>query len=59
MGRSGRRAGSNGCLGACPTHPTSEQGLTPLFVNTTAGTSVFGAYDPLPEIAEVCKRENL
>lgn len=36
-----------------------EEGLTPLFVNTTAGTTVFGAYDPLPEIAEVCKRENL
>lgn len=36
-----------------------EEGLTPLFVNATAGTTVFGAFDPLPKIAEVCKRENL
>lgn len=25
-----------------------EEGLTPFFVNTTAGTTVFGAYDPPP-----------
>jgi len=36
-----------------------EDGLTPLFVNATAGAKVFGAYDSLPEIAEVCKREDL
>lgn len=36
-----------------------EEGLTPLFVNATAGTTVDGAFDPLPEIAHVCKRENL
>lgn len=29
-----------------------------MFVNATAGTTVFGAYDPIDKIAEVCKRHN-
>lgn len=36
-----------------------DKDLTPFFVCATAGTTVLGAYDPLPAIAEVCKRENL
>ena len=36
-----------------------DQDLNPFFVCATAGTTVLGAYDPLPAIAEVCKRENL
>lgn len=36
-----------------------EEGLTPFFVNATAGTTVLGGYDPLAEIAAVCKQENL
>lgn len=36
-----------------------DQGCTPLYVNATAGTTVLGSYDPFPEIAAVCKRENV
>lgn len=36
-----------------------DEGLTPFFMCATAGTTVLGVYDPLPAIAEVCKRENL
>jgi len=35
------------------------EGYTPFFVNATAGTTVLGSYDPMTEIASVCKKEGL
>lgn len=36
-----------------------ENGHLPFFVNTTAGTTVLGAFDNVESIAEVCKQYNL
>jgi selenocysteine lyase/cysteine desulfurase len=36
-----------------------EQGKTPYFVNATAGTTVLGAFDPIDEIADICKKHGL
>ncbi|XP_078085439.1 glutamate decarboxylase 1 [Mustelus asterias] len=36
-----------------------EKGFVPLYVNATAGTTVFGAFDPLNEIADICKKHHL
>lgn len=36
-----------------------EAGLTPFFVNATAGTTVLGAYDPLEDLSVVCKKYKL
>ena len=33
-----------------------DDGMTPLFVNTTCGTTVLGAYDPIEPIADVCQK---
>ncbi|GAB0191575.1 glutamate decarboxylase 1 [Grus japonensis] len=38
---------------------TSEHGCIPLFVNATAGTTVYGAFDPIQEIADICEKYNL
>ncbi|XP_077293984.1 acidic amino acid decarboxylase GADL1 isoform X2 [Arctopsyche grandis] len=32
------------------------EGMTPFFVNATAGTTVLGAFDPFEEIADICKK---
>ncbi|KAF2351953.1 Pyridoxal phosphate-dependent decarboxylase [Trinorchestia longiramus] len=36
-----------------------KEGKQPFYVNATAGTTVFGAFDNFEEIAEVCKEEGL
>ncbi|CAG7835856.1 unnamed protein product [Allacma fusca] len=35
------------------------KGMDPFFVNCTAGTTMYGAFDPINEIADVCERYNL
>ena len=36
-----------------------EMGNTPFYVNLTAGTTVLGAYDPIPPASRICKKYNL
>ncbi|KAH3687890.1 hypothetical protein WICPIJ_001107 [Wickerhamomyces pijperi] len=36
-----------------------KEGFTPLYVNSTAGTTVLGSFDPLEQISEVSKRYKL
>lgn len=38
---------------------TKEEGYTPLYINATAGTTVFGSFDPFVEISKIAKRYNL
>lgn len=35
------------------------EGAAPLMVSSTAGTTVMGAFDPLKDIAEVCRKHRL
>lgn len=36
-----------------------KEGKIPFFVNATSGTTVLGAFDPIDEIAEICKKHDL
>ncbi|XP_026142099.1 glutamate decarboxylase 1 [Carassius auratus] len=36
-----------------------SKGLVPFYVNATAGTTVYGAFDPLNEIADICEHHGL
>ncbi|XP_058874745.1 glutamate decarboxylase 1-like isoform X4 [Acipenser ruthenus] len=36
-----------------------KQGFVPFYVNATAGTTVYGAIDPLSEIADICEKYKL
>lgn len=38
---------------------SKTKGYTPLYVNATAGTTVFGSFDPFDEISEVAKRHKI
>lgn len=40
-------------------HVLFLQGYVPLFVNATAGSTVYGAFDPINEIADICEKYNL
>lgn len=35
------------------------QGYVPFFVSATAGTTVYGAFDPINEIADICEKYNM
>jgi len=36
-----------------------RRGFQPFFVNCTAGTTVYGAFDPINAIADVCEKHNI
>uniref|UniRef100_A0A674CB02 Glutamate decarboxylase 1b n=1 Tax=Salmo trutta TaxID=8032 RepID=A0A674CB02_SALTR len=36
-----------------------QKGYHPLFVNATAGSTVYGAFDPINEIADICEKYNM
>ncbi|APA14418.1 hypothetical protein sscle_12g091880 [Sclerotinia sclerotiorum 1980 UF-70] len=36
-----------------------SENKTPFYVNATAGTTIYGSYDPFTEISKVCKSHNL
>uniref|UniRef100_A0A8D3D3W4 Glutamate decarboxylase 1 n=1 Tax=Scophthalmus maximus TaxID=52904 RepID=A0A8D3D3W4_SCOMX len=36
-----------------------QKGHVPMFVNATAGTTVYGAFDPINEIADICEKYNM
>uniref|UniRef100_A0A673M1M8 Glutamate decarboxylase 1 n=1 Tax=Sinocyclocheilus rhinocerous TaxID=307959 RepID=A0A673M1M8_9TELE len=36
-----------------------QKGFVPVFVNATAGSTVYGAFDPINEIADICEKYNM
>ncbi|XP_028991616.1 glutamate decarboxylase 1-like isoform X1 [Betta splendens] len=36
-----------------------QKGYVPMYVNATAGTTVYGAFDPINEIADICEKYNM
>lgn len=36
-----------------------QDGKTPFYVNATAGTTVLGSFDPLPDVADICQKHKL
>lgn len=38
---------------------TIAEGYTPLYINATAGTTVFGSYDPFVDISKLAKKYNI
>uniref|UniRef100_A0A8C1DE54 Glutamate decarboxylase 1 n=1 Tax=Cyprinus carpio carpio TaxID=630221 RepID=A0A8C1DE54_CYPCA len=36
-----------------------QKGFMPVFVNATAGSTVYGAFDPINEIADICEKYNI
>ena len=49
----------------CPRHleqlvlEDRQKGLSPFFVNCTSGTTVYGAFDPINAIADICQKFGL
>uniref|UniRef100_A0A915JTU2 Glutamate decarboxylase n=1 Tax=Romanomermis culicivorax TaxID=13658 RepID=A0A915JTU2_ROMCU len=40
-------------------HNAKRQGYVPFFVNATAGTTVYGAFDPIEQIADICEANKI
>uniref|UniRef100_A0A671QGW8 Glutamate decarboxylase 1 n=1 Tax=Sinocyclocheilus anshuiensis TaxID=1608454 RepID=A0A671QGW8_9TELE len=36
-----------------------QKGFVPVFVNATGGSTVYGAFDPINEIADICEKYNM
>uniref|UniRef100_A0A8C1TGL8 Glutamate decarboxylase 1 n=1 Tax=Cyprinus carpio TaxID=7962 RepID=A0A8C1TGL8_CYPCA len=36
-----------------------QKGFVPMFVNATAGSTVYGAFDPISEIADICEKYSM
>lgn len=56
-------ADDSGCINVDELRQQIEQdiqvGKKPILVNLTAGTTVLGAFDPIEEIASICKEHNI
>lgn len=47
------------CEQLVPLSFSASQGFVPFFVSATAGTTVYGAFDPLIAISDICKKYNI